>query len=42
MSQEVPLGLGRELREEHGPVGEDWSCNRAEMELGRREWEEGE
>jgi len=30
------------LGEEHGPVGEDWGHNRAEVELRRREQEEGE
>jgi len=41
-SQKVLSGLGRELGEKHGIVRENWGCNRAEMELGRREWEEGE
>jgi len=41
-SQEVPLGLGRGPREEHGPIGEDWGCDGAEMRLRRREREGGE
>jgi len=41
-SWEVPLGLSREPREEHGLIREDWGCNGAEMGLGRRERKGGE
>jgi len=37
---EVPPGLGKRLGEEYSPVGEDWGCNGAEMELGRKKQEE--
>ena len=39
-SQEVPPGLGGGSREEHSPVGEDWGCDGAEIELRRKggEW----
>jgi len=41
-SQEVPPGLGGGPGEEHGPIREDWGCNRAEIGLRRREQEGGE
>jgi len=35
-SWEVPLGLGRGPKEEHGLVGEDWGYNGAKIELRRK------
>jgi len=37
-SHKVLPGLGGGLGEKHSPIEEDWSCNGAEMGLGRREW----
>ena len=34
-SQEVPPGLGGGPGEEHGPIGEDWGHDGAEMGFGR-------
>ena len=34
-SQEVPLELSRGPREKHGPIGENWGCNGAEMGFER-------
>ena len=39
-SQEIPLGLDGGPEEEYGLIGEDWGHDGAEMELGRKEWEE--
>ena len=41
-SQEVPLGLGGGPEEKHGPIGEDWGRNGAEMRLRRSSQEGGE
>jgi len=41
-SREVPLRLGGEPREEHGPVGEDWGHNGVKMKFGRSSQEGGE
>ena len=41
-SQKVLSGLGRGLEEKHGTIRENWGYNRAEMELERKEWKEGE
>jgi len=36
------LGLGGGLGKKHSTVGEDWSYDRAEVELGKKEWKGGE
>jgi len=41
-SQEVPPGLSGGLREKYSPVGEDWGCDGAKIELRRKGWEGGE
>ena len=41
-SQKVSPGLDGGLREEPGPVGEDWDHDGVEMEFRKRGWKGGE
>ena len=40
-SWKVPLELGGGPGEKYGPIGEDWGCDRAEIEFRRKGWEGG-